>query len=125
MTLKKFHEYSLKRDFAEAERTLMEIKEKIPNSSWNQGYILALEGMLAANRIKDDKSSFFNRILSNKSSSSRSLELIKSRTQDSMSPDLDRGFFAAWSDFTDLLKRPKTLDSFSNNYRQKNLSNND
>lgn len=114
----------MKRDFAEAERILAQIKERISTPPWNKGYILALEGMLTANRAKDDQYSFFNRLQSEKSNLSKWMELLKARAQNWMSPDFDRGFFTAWTDFIEFLNRTKFLDSI-NSLKRSKLSNRD
>jgi len=62
----KFHQLNLSRDFAQADRTLKEIREKLSNARWNQGYILAMEGMLTANRGKNDRYALISQLQSEK-----------------------------------------------------------
>lgn len=113
--VKRFYELSLNRDFAEAERILTQVKEKLSNSPWNNGYIQALEGMLTANRAKDDQDLYFNRLQSGKTDIANTIEQIKSRSQNWMSAEFDRGFFTAWADFIDYAKKIKIVNSSSVN----------
>ena len=76
----------------------MSNKRKTETLDHIAGYIVALEGILAAVRTGDERP-FFNRMPSDL----ESLELIKrdfsSFTKNKIFPFFDKGFFSAWSDY--------------------------
>jgi ATP/maltotriose-dependent transcriptional regulator MalT len=94
------------RQFAEAERVLERIKQKITMSERNRGYYQALYGMLLAQRSNDDRYAFLTNL-----STSTKKELHESRreflrqSEHRLHADYDRGFFSAWADYMRLLSK--------------------
>jgi len=107
----KFHQLNLSRDFAQADRTLKEIREKLSNARWNQGYILAMEGMLTANRGKNDRYALISQLQSEKENTVDFMEDFRQRSRDLICSEFDRGFFTAWADFTHYLARKEGMTS--------------
>jgi len=50
------------RQFAEAERELERIRQKMENNEWNQGYLKALNGILLSTKMNNDNYSFLSKI---------------------------------------------------------------
>lgn len=105
----RFFQLAQNRDFAESERILQKIKEKMSGSEWSRGYHLALEGILLALRNKDDKYVFINRFEMNKENFERLETEFYGRAKNVIEPEFDRGYFAAWADFIRIAK--STVDS--------------
>lgn len=118
---KRFYESTLKRDFAEAERTLEKIKEKASKSGWDKGYIFALEGMLLAYKNKDDNYLFINKLQPDKEYLQKVKKDFEKKAKNiSISSDFDKGFFSAWLDLTNHLLKTSFLGSLS---KTKNIKN--
>lgn len=94
----KFFERTSNRDFAEAERILIEIKEKIASSIWSQGYFAALQGILTAYKGKDDRYTLVNRLDEIKEKIPILEKDFYDRSKRITESDFDRGFFSAWTD---------------------------
>ncbi len=100
----RFFQLAQNRDFAESERLLQKIKEKMSGSEWSKGYHLALEGILLALRNKDDKYVFVNRFETNKENFERLEAEFYKRAKNVIEPEFDRGYFSAWADFIRVVK---------------------
>jgi hypothetical protein len=107
----KFHQLNLSRDFAQADRTLKDIRGKLSNARWNQGYIFAMEGMLTANRGKNDRYALISQLQSEKGDMVDFMEEFRQRSRDLICSEFDRGFFTAWADFTHYLVRKEGMAS--------------
>jgi len=100
------------RQFAEAERVLERIKQKITLSERNRGYYQALYGMLLTQRNGDDRYAFLTNL-----STSTKKELHESRreflrqSEHRLNADYDRGFFSAWADYMRLLSKMETAEA--------------
>jgi hypothetical protein len=103
----RFFQLVVNRQFAEAERELERVKQKMHKTEWNRGYFRALYGMLLTRRSNNnDSSAFFSKLdLSDKTVlhgyRREFLEHVKNR----LHGDFDRGFFSAWADCMRVLSR--------------------
>jgi len=102
----RFFQLVAKRQFAEAERILERLKERIQKTRWNKGYFRALQGILLAQKSNNDRYAF----LSNMHPTTK--EELKNYRQDfikhaknSLHADYDRGFFSAWGDYMRVLSK--------------------
>ena len=94
------------RQFAEAERELERIRQKMENNEWNQGYLKALNGILLSTKMNNDNYSFLSKINPKdvktlKEYRKEFLKQVNSRLKE----DYDKGFFSAWADYTRVLIR--------------------
>jgi hypothetical protein len=103
----RFFQLVVNRQFAEAERELERIKQKMHKTEWNRGYFRALYGMMLARRSNNnDSHAFFSKLnLSDKTVlhgyRREFLEHVKNR----LHGDFDRGFFSAWADCIRVLSK--------------------
>lgn len=107
----RFFQLAQNRDFAESDRILQKIKEKMSGSEWSRGYHLALEGILLALRNKDDKYVFVNRLEVNKEKFEKLEAEFYKRAKNLIEPEFDRGYFAAWVDFIRVVKSTNSTQS--------------
>jgi len=97
----RFFQLILNKQFAEAERELERLKQKMHKTEWNRGYFRALYGMLLVRRSNNNDSyAFFAKLDLNDKEALQAyrrefLNHVKSR----LHGEFDRGFFAAWADF--------------------------
>jgi len=99
-----------KRQFAEAERELQRIKQKMRENEWNKGYYMALFGILISTKTNNDEYLFLPKLDRNdrKALQECRREFLKHVTS-RLSSSYDKGFFSAWADYTRiLLKTLKT-----------------
>jgi hypothetical protein len=103
----RYFQLLVNRQFAEAQRELERVKQKMHKTEWNRGYFRALYGMLLARRSNNNDSYAF---LSKMDLSDREalhgyrrefLDHVKNR----LHGDFDRGFFSAWADCMRVLSR--------------------
>jgi len=103
----RFFQLVVNRQFAEAERELERVKQKMHKTEWNRGYFRALYGMLLTRRSNNNDSyAFFSKLdLSNKTIlhdyRREFLEHVKNR----LHGDFDRGFFSALADCMRVLSK--------------------
>jgi hypothetical protein len=103
----RFFQLVVNRQFAEAERELERLKQKMHKTEWNRGYFRALYGMMLVRRSNNnDSHAFFSKLdLSDKTVlhdyRREFLEHVKNR----LHGDFDRGFFSAWADCMRVLSR--------------------
>lgn len=95
----RFFQLLVSRQFAEAERELERLKQRMHKTEWNRGYSRALLGMLITRKSNDDQYAFFSKLDFDDKEALRSykrefLGHVKSR----LHGDFDRGFFSAWAD---------------------------
>lgn len=105
----RFFQLVVNRQFAEAERELQRIKQRMHETEWNRGYYRALYGMLLARKSSSGQYVFFSKVDLNdrqvlQSYKKEFLSHVKNRVHG----DYDRGFFSAWADCMRVLA--KTVD---------------
>lgn len=94
------------RRFAEAERELERIKQKMENNEWNKGYLRALNGILLSVKMNDDQYSILSKINSKDGKTLKEYrkEFLK-QVNNRLREEYDKGFFSAWADYTRILIR--------------------
>jgi hypothetical protein len=102
----RFFQLIVSRQFAEAERELERLKQKMHKTEWNRGYFRALYGLYLSRKTNGDAYAFFPRLdLSDKAA----LHVYKREFLDHVGSkvhgDFDRGFFSAWADCMRVLSR--------------------
>ncbi|MGQ9530876.1 MAG: hypothetical protein ACUVQX_05715 [Candidatus Bathycorpusculaceae bacterium] len=103
----RYFQLLVNRQFAEAERELEKIKQRMHKTEWNRGYFRGLYGMMLARRSNNNDSyAFFSKLDLNDKGALNSyrrefLNHVKSR----LHGDFDRGFFSAWADCMYVLSR--------------------
>jgi len=107
------------RQFAEAERELERIKQKMHKTEWNRGYFRALYGMLLARRSNNNDSyAFFSNLdLGDKATLHGYQREFLEHVKNGLHGDFDRGFFSAWADCIRVLNRmnvPNVLNANAN-----------
>jgi len=94
------------RRFAEAERVLLRLRQRIPRTEWNTGYFQALRGMLLAQRNNDDRYVFMSNLnLKDQEELRRYRREFLKHARNKLHADYDRGFFAAWASYMRVLTR--------------------
>jgi hypothetical protein len=113
----RFFQLITTRQFAEAERVLERIKQKITLSERNRGYYQALFGMLLTQRNNDDRYAFLTSLdTSVKKQLHESRREFLRQSEHRLNADYDRGFFSAWADYMRiLLKMEVATVPMSNN----------
>ncbi|MCS7124323.1 MAG: hypothetical protein NZ932_02755 [Candidatus Bathyarchaeota archaeon] len=98
----RFFQLILTKQFAEAERELERIKQKMHKTEWNRGYFRALYGMLLVRKSNNNDSyAFFAKLdLKDKEALQTYRREFLEHVRNRLHGDFDRGFFAAWADFT-------------------------
>jgi hypothetical protein len=105
----RFFQLITTRQFAEAERVLERIKQKITMSDRNRGYYQALYGMLLTQRNNDDRYAFLTNFnMADKKELNSSRREFHRQSQYRLHADYDRGFFSAWSDYMRILSKIET-----------------
>ena len=94
------------RQFAEAERELERIKQKMENNEWNKGYLRALNGILLSAKMNNDQYSILSKINSKDGKTLKEYrkEFLK-QVNNRLREEYDKGFFSAWADYTRVLIR--------------------
>ncbi|MFQ5998993.1 MAG: hypothetical protein ACE5KO_06775 [Candidatus Bathyarchaeia archaeon] len=103
----KFFERTSNRDFAEAERILIDIKDKMASSIWSQGYFVALQGILTAYKGKDDRYTLINKLDEPNEKMPILEKEFYDRSKSITESDFDRGFFSAWTDILRFIMKTK------------------
>jgi hypothetical protein len=104
------------RQFAEAERILERVKQKIHVSERNRGYFQALYGMLLTQRSNNDRYAFLSGIdLNNKKQLKHFRQEFLSHVESRLHAEYDRGFFEAWADYMRILPKLDVPVSTINN----------
>jgi hypothetical protein len=95
-----YFRHILDRNLAAAERVLMDIRESVKDSVWEQGYINALEGILVAQRSGDTRYVFLSRLdLNDRRKVEEARRYFQVEVKNTLQGEFDRGFFSAWSEF--------------------------
>jgi hypothetical protein len=94
------------RQFAEAERVLERLKQKMKMNERNRGYFQALYGMLLAQRNNDDRYAFLSNLNPKDKKGLKSYRReFRRQSEYRLHADYDRGFFSAWSDYMRILSK--------------------
>ncbi len=116
----RFFQLIINKQFAEAQRELERLKQKMHKTEWNRGYFRALYGMMLVRRQNNNDSyAFFSKLdLNDKEALQAYRREFLNHVKNRLHGDFDRGYFAAWSDFTRVMAKINT-----NNQPDKNLKN--
>jgi len=106
----RFFQLVTSRQFAEAERVLERVKQKMQMSERNRGYFQALYGMLLAHRNNNDRYVFLSNlnIKDKKELQNYRREFLR-QSENRLHADYDRGFFSAWADYMRILPKLETI----------------
>ena len=108
----RFFQLLVNRRFAEAERELERIKQKMHKTEWNRGYFRALYGMLIARKSNNDDYAFLSKADFNDKSVLRNYRKeFQGHVKSKLDGDFDRGFFSAWGKFMRVLSKLAVNDS--------------
>lgn len=99
----RFFQLVTERKFAEAERVLERIRERMKSSrkkEFNRGYLDALNGIILSNRSSSGSYEFFSNLdLNDVSALKRHYEDFRRNARSRFHADYDRGYFSALTDF--------------------------
>jgi hypothetical protein len=111
----RFAQLLVNKQFAEAERELERLKQKMHKTEWNRGYFRALYGMLLIRRSNNsDSYSFFSKLdLNDKEALQAYRREFLNHVKNRLHGDFDRGFFSAWADFTRVLSKINMVNAES------------
>jgi len=102
----RFFQLVTSRQFAEAERILERVRQKMHVSERNRGYFQALYGMLLTQKNNDDRYAFLSSIdPTNKKQLKNHRQEFLSHVDSRLHAEYDRGFFEAWADYMKVLPR--------------------
>jgi len=102
----RFFQLITARKFAEAERVLLRLRQRIPRTEWNTGYFQALRGMLLAQRSNDDRYVFLSNLnFKDPEELQRHRREFLRHARNRLNADYDRGFFAAWASYMRVLAK--------------------
>lgn len=109
----RYFQLLVNRQFAEAERELEKIKQKMHKTEWNRGYFRGLYGMMLAKRSNNNGSyAFFSKLdLNDKGALNSYRREFLSHVKNRLHGDFDRGFFSAWADCMQVLSRINLLNN--------------
>lgn len=104
----RFFQLITERRFAEAERMLERLRERVEKTEWNKGYLRALNGMLLAKKTNNDRYMFLSNVnFSDKNEIQKYHQEFLEHTKKRLHADYDRGFFSAWAEYTRVLSKMK------------------
>ncbi len=102
----RFFQLLVNRRFAEGERELERIKQKMHKTEWNRGYFRALYGMLIARKSNNDNYAFLSKLdLNDKNVLQNYGREFRGHVKSKLHGDFDRGFFSAWTKFMRVLSK--------------------
>jgi len=102
----RFFQLLVNRRFAEAERELESIEQKMHKTEWNRGYFRALYGMLIARKSNNDDYAFLSKADLNDGKVLRNYRKeFQGHVKSKLDEDFDRGFFSAWAKFMRVLSK--------------------
>jgi len=102
----RFFQLLTNRQFAEAERELKRLKQRMHKTEWNRGYFRALRGMLLSRRSNNDGYAFFSKMdFSDKEILLSYKREFVGHVRNKLHGDFDRGFFSAWADCMRVLSK--------------------
>jgi len=102
----RFFQLVTARQFAEAERVLQRLRQRIQTTEWNRGYFQALYGILLAQKNNDDRYAFLSNtnLSDQKEQQSHRREFLR-QARSKIHADYDRGYFSAWADYMRILSK--------------------
>ncbi len=102
----RFFQLVTTRQFAEAERVLDRVKQKIKMNERNRGYFQALTGMLLVQKSSNDRYAFLanHSFHDKKEIMSYRREFLR-QSEFRLHADFDKGFFSAWADYMRILSK--------------------
>ena len=102
----RFFQLVTTRQFAEAERILERVKQKMHVTERNRGYFQALFGMLLAQRNNNDRYAFLSSVdLTDKKQLKKYRLEFLGHSESRLHAEYDRGFFEAWADYMKILPK--------------------
>lgn len=102
----RYFQLIVSRQFAEAERELERVKQKMQKTEWNRGYFRALYGMYLSRKNAADDYAFFSKLdLSDKVALNNYRKEFLTHMGNGLHGDFDRGYFSAWADCMRILSR--------------------
>ena len=102
----RYFQLVVSRQFAEAERELERVKQKMQKTEWNRGYFRALYGMYLSRKNSADDYAFFSKLdLSDKVTLHAYRKEFLDHMRNGLHGDFDRGYFSAWADCMRILTR--------------------
>jgi hypothetical protein len=102
----RFFQLLVNRQFAEAERELERLKQKMQKTEWNRGYFRALYGMFLSRKANGDSHAFFSKVdLDDKAALHSYRREFLDHVGNRLHGEFDRGFFSAWADCMRVLSR--------------------
>ncbi len=102
----RYFQLIVSRQFAEAERELERVKQKMQKTDWNRGYFRALYGMYLSRKSSADDYAFFSKLdLSDKVALHAYRKEFLDQMGNGLHADFDRGYFSAWADCMRILTR--------------------
>ncbi|MDR2708221.1 MAG: hypothetical protein LBB87_05715 [Nitrososphaerota archaeon] len=102
----RYFQLIVNRQYAEAERELERVKQKLQKTEWNRGYFRALYGMYLSRKNANDNYAFFSKLdLSDKVSLHAYRREFLDNMRSGLHGDFDRGYFSAWGDCMRILTR--------------------
>ena len=111
----RFFQLVTSRQFAEAERILERVKQKMHTSDRNRGYFQALYGMLLTMKNNDRYSFLSTADLSDNKHLKNYRREFLSHMESRLHDEYDRGYFEAWSDYMKILPKIEAPTPFNNN----------
>ena len=113
----RYFQLLVSRQFAESERELERVKQKMQKTEWNRGYFRALYGMyLSRKNNSADDYAFFSKIdLTDKVNLHAYRKEFLDHMRNGLHGDFDRGFFSAWADCMRILTRMDVPNPQSSN----------
>lgn len=102
----RFFQLVVDRHFAEANRELKKIQEKMHKSEWNRGYIRALRGMLIEEKSSSGKYAFLSELdFNDKQALEEYRREFQTHVKSQVHEDFDRGYFSAWAECMRVLSK--------------------
>jgi hypothetical protein len=105
----RYFQLIVSRQFAEAERELERVKQKMQKTEWNRGYFRALYGMYLSRKNNSDDYAFFSKVdITDKVALNNYRKEFLTHMGNGLHGDFDRGYFSAWADCMRILSRMET-----------------
>jgi hypothetical protein len=102
----RYFQLIVSKQYAEAERELERVKQKLQKTEWNRGYFRALYGMYLSRKNANDSYAFFSNLdLSDKVALHAYRREFLDNMRSGLHGDFDRGYFSAWADCMRILTR--------------------
>jgi hypothetical protein len=108
----RFFQLVTKRKFAEAERILERLSQRVQTTEWNKGYFRALHGIFLTKKSNSDRYAFLsNNDFSNTDELKDYRHEFLKHARSKLHADYDRGFFSAWANYMRILAKLKQVES--------------